>query len=265
MKFRLIFLIGLTASVSATAQAAITNGYGMYAETAVFGSMSQRSSDGGEFHMTAHSSADNGTALAEASAVYTGSTLAFLPKLTVNTSAAISNQAFAEAFGVQGYTYNGADTTVTLSYNLHGSVSHKDTYSYGHTLWAEIAVFTGDALEWYPHDFVTLLYEYVALTPNIETTEADYLSIRSGLDQNRPGSITFDLTDGMDFYVAAFLGANASNGGFVDASNTFSMSFDNNTGLTAVAISAIPVPAAVWLFGSGLLGLIGIARRQQHI
>lgn len=27
-------------------------------------------------------------------------------------------------------------------------------------------------------------------------------------------------------------------------------------------VSAVPVPAAVWLFGSGLLGLIGFARRQ---
>jgi hypothetical protein len=29
-----------------------------------------------------------------------------------------------------------------------------------------------------------------------------------------------------------------------------------------VEVSAVPVPAAVWLFGSGLLGLIGIARRR---
>jgi hypothetical protein len=28
-------------------------------------------------------------------------------------------------------------------------------------------------------------------------------------------------------------------------------------------VSAIPVPAALWLFGSGLLGLIGLARRQK--
>jgi hypothetical protein len=28
-------------------------------------------------------------------------------------------------------------------------------------------------------------------------------------------------------------------------------------------INAVPVPAAVWLFGSGLLGLIGIARRKK--
>lgn len=29
-------------------------------------------------------------------------------------------------------------------------------------------------------------------------------------------------------------------------------------------ISAIPVPAAVWLFGSGLIGLIGVARRKHN-
>jgi len=29
-----------------------------------------------------------------------------------------------------------------------------------------------------------------------------------------------------------------------------------------VTINAVPVPAAVWLFGSGLLGLVGVARRR---
>ena len=32
---------------------------------------------------------------------------------------------------------------------------------------------------------------------------------------------------------------------------------------TTVTTSAVPVPAAVWLFGSGLLGLIGFARRKS--
>ncbi len=30
-----------------------------------------------------------------------------------------------------------------------------------------------------------------------------------------------------------------------------------------ITTSAVPVPAAVWLFGSGLIGLIGIARRKK--
>lgn len=32
---------------------------------------------------------------------------------------------------------------------------------------------------------------------------------------------------------------------------------------STVTVSPIPVPAAVWLFGSGLLGMIGIARRRN--
>jgi len=34
--------------------------------------------------------------------------------------------------------------------------------------------------------------------------------------------------------------------------------------LVRAEFSAVPVPAAVWLFGSGLLGLIGMARRRKQ-
>jgi hypothetical protein len=36
-----------------------------------------------------------------------------------------------------------------------------------------------------------------------------------------------------------------------------------NANLTGTPDTVIPVPAAVWLFGSGLLGLVGIARRKK--
>jgi hypothetical protein len=32
---------------------------------------------------------------------------------------------------------------------------------------------------------------------------------------------------------------------------------------SVITVSAVPVPAAVWLFGSGLLGLVGVARRKK--
>ena len=37
---------------------------------------------------------------------------------------------------------------------------------------------------------------------------------------------------------------------------------DFNDVVLEVHVQAVPIPAAVWLFGSGLLGLIGIARRK---
>lgn len=46
----------------------------------------------------------------------------------------------------------------------------------------------------------------------------------------------------------------------------YNANFDVSTiHITSVTpdVSAVPVPAAVWLFGSGLLGLVGIARRKK--
>ena len=33
--------------------------------------------------------------------------------------------------------------------------------------------------------------------------------------------------------------------------------------VSSATVSAIPIPASVWLFGSGMLGLVGIARRKK--
>ena len=59
-------------------------------------------------------------------------------------------------------------------------------------------------------------------------------------------------------------------GGSPMNSTAFS-SFNANFDITSVTVdsfvptpvAAVPVPAAVWLFGSGLLGLVGIARRKK--
>lgn len=51
-------------------------------------------------------------------------------------------------------------------------------------------------------------------------------------------------------------------GGKLDAGNNYDNDRFKIASLTATAV--IPVPAAVWLFGSGLLGLVSVARRKQH-
>jgi hypothetical protein len=39
--------------------------------------------------------------------------------------------------------------------------------------------------------------------------------------------------------------------------------FAGMTSVVTMQISQVPVPAAVWLFGSGLLGLLGVARHRK--
>ncbi len=39
--------------------------------------------------------------------------------------------------------------------------------------------------------------------------------------------------------------------------------FDYTIQIEVAAVSAVPVPAAAWLFGLGLIGLIGVARRKK--
>ena len=62
--------------------------------------------------------------------------------------------------------------------------------------------------------------------------------------------------------VASALGT--TGGEWTDALGAQILGIDYATAGTAtVAVSAVPVPAAVWLFGSGLIGLAGIARRSN--
>jgi len=45
--------------------------------------------------------------------------------------------------------------------------------------------------------------------------------------------------------------------------NGAQLEFNVGGSVLAVDVAVIPIPASVWLFGSGLLGLVGIARRKK--
>ena len=68
-----------------------------------------------------------------------------------------------------------------------------------------------------------------------------------------PGSFTFQATPG-NYFLSFF--------GFADASSS-TMLGQYGIEVRMTEMPAIPVPAAVWLFASGLLGLIGIAGRRK--
>ncbi len=61
------------------------------------------------------------------------------------------------------------------------------------------------------------------------------------------GTGTTGLLLSESFFNPWAVGGSLINPGYIDAS---------------VTVSAVPVPAAVWLFGSGLIGLIGLAKRK---
>lgn len=92
-------------------------------------------------------------------------------------------------------------------------------------------------------------------------------------------SHVFGCTNGPNDVVntcASALGSNYLNGVTVGAlpdgaGDSFTLTFSSDTSITARTFTltswepaaAVPVPAAAWLFGSGLLGLAGAARRRR--
>lgn len=87
----------------------------------------------------------------------------------------------------------------------------------------------------------------------------------SGLAFNTDGTLlslgSLDAASGTLYSVNTFNGAATSlNSGTGYATGPIHFGVDG--GLTFAPTAPVPVPAAAWLFGSGLLGLIGVARRK---
>jgi hypothetical protein len=82
------------------------------------------------------------------------------------------------------------------------------------------------------------------------------------LDEIQPGSFTLASLD----FTVDVLDPGASTIVAIDTVNALGDGFGaalTVESTTDAVINAVPVPAAVWLFGSGLIGLIGLARRKQ--
>lgn len=86
----------------------------------------------------------------------------------------------------------------------------------------------------------------------VDVTDENTLfnSTSAGFPPGTPGSLSISYRDRL-------ADPSTGNGGFVNLTYLI-------TDLAAEGtLTTVPVPAAVWLFGSGLLGLIGIARRKR--
>jgi hypothetical protein len=118
------------------------------------------------------------------------------------------------------------------------------------------------------------LYDQVAVNGlvdlNADAGVGGILDVQLGFAPSIGDMFTILENDGLDPVTAAFLGLMEGDtftevfGGEVF---TFGITYAGGTGndivLNVAAVSAVPVPPALWLFGTGLLGLLGIALRKS--
>jgi len=146
----------------------------------------------------------------------------------------------------------GTDTSVT------GSI--------GDGTWSVASTTPFFGLTWTTHDGVT----YAPGTYTLDTVEGGVYTFTVG-DGQVGGSILFDwgattnidvvnvwnVCTGCGAYTSTDVDGDGTPGiGMIDGPFPgFSANFD--------FVAPIPVPAAVWLFGSGLVGLVGVARRRR--
>ena len=85
------------------------------------------------------------------------------------------------------------------------------------------------------------------------------LSIQVGSDQTTVVSL-YDVSDAFlgSISAAKYYAFDISDG--IGISGRYSSTYNNFN----FSGTEVPVPAAIWLFGSGLIGLIGVARRKSH-
>jgi hypothetical protein len=223
-----------------------------------FGGMFDSSSDGGEFSSSAFTSLSNVDGTGQAGANLSGPSL--LPELGAEGFSGPDSRTDSSAVGMLGYTYTGASaTTISLDIELDGERGGT-TDPLDAWVSSDVAIILGDVND-FVTDYASFIFEVVPGTPGLSELGTSNLSLDLNAGpQTQMDSIGFTLNPGDEFFVWAGLNAGGIRNGYGDAFNTLTMSFSDDTSITP---SAVPIPAAAWLFCSGLLGMIGIARRKK--
>ena len=223
-----------------------------------FGGAFDLDSDGGEGFTSSFSSLNNVDGNGRAQAVFVGPSL--LPELSAEAfsnaeSAGVrSSRVASQATGMQQYIYSGPSSTLSMTAAFDGTVTGDGDIT-GSLV---VARASGGADVPMSRDYGTLVFEILALDPNLESL-GNNQSVLSATGTDLL-SVTFGVNDGDSIFVWADLIAAGIRGGTADSFNTMTLAFSDPTGF---APQLVPVPAAFWLFGSGMIGLIGVARRKK--
>lgn len=124
----------------------------------------------------------------------------------------------------------------------------------------------------FPYTEATLVSQFTTQLDSAEFLDMAFSQV--GGQANTSGLISVLQTDCHNTYICdgptqiqfgetldliAFVGGANGDEGVVIGALSFGLTRTQNIGP-----SAVPVPAAAWLFGSGLLGLVGVARRKTN-
>lgn len=170
------------------------------------------------------------------------------------TSAAISINT------LQINIYENGSTSPTNTIGLSGGLlAPGDVFVIANS-WADTAILsvtnqTSNSLNFNGDDAITLhgsgtlldVFGQIGTDPGYEWGTSPLSSMNNTLI--RSSSILFGDTD--------------QSNSFDPASEWDSFGLNNFSQLGSHSVSAVPVPAAVWLFGSGLIGLVGFARYKK--
>lgn len=169
--------------------------------------------------------------------------------------------AFASAYGVQRYTYAGLGETLMLNVDLDGLVNDPETNAGNTRAFLEVVLY---APEPFSFGVSRSKEQQLGITPLVQTDLSE-ASVFLQLDHLNPssdtGQISVDVTTGDEFYISAFLIAEARSGispTSANAFNTGTLSFVGNPNL--IAASPVPLPAGIYLLGLGLVALFRSSR-----
>lgn len=180
----------------------------------------------------------------------------YLPSLKVKAKSNGTEGRQAKASALQKYTYNGnIAKDIILTYNLHGT-KITSASQYPSFLRADIGVILGNQVSYNSGtSFGTNFFEGGALTGNNQNVGYNAIFLPEGSNKNMFGQLIFNIQPGESFFLYSEVVARAYNG-YIDAWNTLSMNFADNTGLTAASYtppqSSIPEPSSIILFLSAL-------------
>ena len=257
----------LCLSTFGNAHAAITSGYGALADVGTYdscaticlrpGGLDFQVLNGGEFLPFATAGIDNASGTSFANAAFTGDV--FSPILRASSSSPIGTTASdAQATAIQAWTYTGAGPQdYSIVATLSGTVTEPTSSAEG-LIRGDIAAYLYEDATFINTGIGTFLGEVVPGEGTLLARDTSFLT--PGLDL-RTATLDFTLNPGDEVYLFMRLETKSERGAVVDATGTFLMEFTGGD-TSELTETVVPIPAAVWLFGSGLLGLIGLARRK---